>query len=381
MLKSLLNRNTLIIATGLVTGGYLVWFFSDIVSYLLISFIIAAILRTPTNYINQAQFLGMKMPRVLAIFISFGILFSLIGLFVILFAPLVSQQFENIISIDIGKNLTDLERTLHPKNKEDRNILVDIESFLRTYQVLDSETGIVLALKNYILGTQWIKKLKLISILNNLLSFTGNFFITLLAVLFITFFILYEKGGIRRYLLSLVPNRYFEVTIVAVTKIERMLSNYLLGILLQMISIFTVAAFGLILVGVDYAITIAVFAAVMNLVPFLGPMMGALFGLIVGISTNSELAEANSELYLILMGKIIAVFAVVQLADNLFLQPLIFSKSVQAHPLEIFLIVFVGANLAGAVGMILAIPTYTILKVSFTEFFKGYKQYRIFRNG
>ena len=203
----------------------------------------------------------------------------------------------------------------------------------------------------------------------------------MLAVLFITFFILYEKGGIRRYLLSLVPNRYFEVTIVAVTKIERMLSNYLLGILLQMISIFTVAAFGLILVGVDYAITIAVFAAVMNLVPFLGPMMGALFGLIVGISTNSELAEANSELYLILMGKIIAVFAVVQLADNLFLQPLIFSKSVQAHPLEIFLIVFVGANLAGAVGMILAIPTYTILKVSFTEFFKGYKQYRIFRNG
>jgi predicted PurR-regulated permease PerM len=82
-----------------------------------------------------------------------------------------------------------------------------------------------------------------------------------------------------------------------------------------------------------------------------------------------------------LLLKIVSVFGVVQLTDNIIIQPLIFSKSVKAHPLEIFLIVFVGASLTGGpVGMILAIPAYTLVKVSFSEFYNGYKKYQVFKN-
>ena len=77
--------------------------------------------------------------------------------------------------------------------------------------------------------------------------------------------------------------------------------------------------------------------------------------------------------------KIFAVFAIVQLNDNLVFQPVIFSKSVKAHPLEIFIIIFVGATLGGVIGMIAAIPVYTIVRVSVVEFSIGYKQYQIFK--
>ena len=212
--------------------------------------------------------------------------------------------------------------------------------------------------------------------LNSMLSLTGNIFVGLLAVLFITFFLLYEKGVYRKYFISLIPNRYFEVSIAAVSKIEKLLSNYLLGLLLQMLSIFSIVAFGLLIGGVEYAVTIAVFAALANLIPFLGPILGATFGLLVGISTNAGLLESQD--YLILIVKIITVFGIVQLTDNLFLQPIIFSKSVKAHPLEIFLIVFVGANIAGPLGMVVAIPAYTIFRVTFFEFYRGYRQYQVF---
>jgi predicted PurR-regulated permease PerM len=219
---------------------------------------------------------------------------------------------------------------------------------------------------------------KITNFINNVVSITGSFLVGLLAVFFITFFMLYEKGLIRKNLISLIPNKYFEVSIAALSKTEKSLSNYLLGLFLQMVSIFSIVSFGLLIVGVDYAVTIAVTAAIANLIPYIGPIIGGTFGLIVGLTTSTGLETAND--YLILVGKILAVFSVTQFTDNILLQPIIFSKSVKAHPLEIFLIVFVGANIAGGVGMIAAIPTYTILKVCFVEFYKGYRQYQVFRD-
>ena len=144
-----------------------------------------------------------------------------------------------------------------------------------------------------------------------------------------------------------------------------------------MISIFTLASIGLSLIGVKYALTIALFAAVANLIPYLGPIMGSVFGILVAVTITPGLEGFNAYLFMVL--KIVSVFAVVQILDNILLQPIIFSKSVKAHPLEIFIVIFAGANLAGILGMILAIPIYTILRVCFVEFYTGSRQYRIFK--
>jgi predicted PurR-regulated permease PerM len=164
---------------------------------------------------------------------------------------------------------------------------------------------------------------------------------------------------------------------VVVYKIENLLSNYLIGILFQMGSIFCIAALGLTIVGVKYALTIAIFAAVANLIPYAGPLLGAIFGIAVGVSTSEFSFGGNALFFLIL--KIVLVFVIVQLVDNLLLQPLIFSKSVKAHPLEIFLVIFAGATIAGILGMIAAIPVYTVFRVIFGELYNGYKQYYVFK--
>ena len=211
-----------------------------------------------------------------------------------------------------------------------------------------------------------------------LLGFAGKIFIYMLAVTFITFFLLYEKGILRRNLLAIVPNAYFEVVITTFYKIEKLLSNYLIGLLLQIGILFTIIALGLALLGIRYALTIAVFAAIINLIPYLGPVMGFLFGIIVVISTPTTALTSSD--YVLLIIKMTPVFAIAQLIDNLVLQPIIFSKSVKAHPLEIFISIFVGAAIAGGLGMIAAIPVYTIIRVSWLELSLGYRQYHVFRS-
>ena len=143
-----------------------------------------------------------------------------------------------------------------------------------------------------------------------------------------------------------------------------------------MSAIFAIASIGLSIIGVEYAITIALFAAVANLIPYLGPILGASFGVIISL-IGSGAVEGQSQLVMVF--QIISVFVVVQVIDNLVLQPLIVSKSVKVHPLEIFVIIFAAARLAGIPGMILAIPVYTIIRVSSKEIYTGFKQYQIFK--
>jgi predicted PurR-regulated permease PerM len=212
--------------------------------------------------------------------------------------------------------------------------------------------------------------------INGVISTTSTFFISILAIGFITFFLLLENGLLRRNLLNFIPNKYFELSVATFNKVERLLSNYLISLLIQMSVIFTIASVGLTIGNIEYAMTIAVFAAVANLIPYAGPILGATFGVLVGLSTG-DFSTAN-EVYFFFF-KILTVFSVVQISDNVVLQPFIFSKSVKAHPLEIFVIIFAGAKIAGVLGMIFAIPVYTIFRVSIKEFYKGYREYRIFR--
>lgn len=343
----------------------LAWLFLDIFIYIAFAIVISSILRPVTNYLSRFQVFGLRMPRLLAVLLSFSLLIIVIAGFIVLFIPLVDEQIEVLTGLNYERIY---DRIMIP--------VQNLEELLINYGLSREEEGFLTEnLKSSI--AQMITNIKVSNILNTVLSFTGSFFIGVLAVSFIAFFLLHEMAPIRRKFISLIPNKYFEVTIAALNKIERLLSYYLLGLLIQMFSIFALASFGLSIVGVKYALTIALFAAVANLVPYLGPILGAIFGIIVAVSTGTDLVTSQD--YLFLTVKIVAVFGAVQLIDNILLQPLIFSKSVRAHPLEIFLIIFAGATIAGIPGMIAAIPIYTILRVSISELYRGYKGYSIFK--
>lgn len=354
----------LFIIIGLVI--FFGWYFFNILVYFVISFVIATLLRPLTFYISNTQFFNFRVHRAIAVLISFMVLVVILSLFIILFIPLVSEQIQILTRF----NYNDLYLTVTAP-------LATLEDFMITNGFTFGERGfIVNNLKENIISL--FSQVDISTLINRLVSFTGNLLLGLLAVIFISFFLLYETGIIRKQFIALIPNQYFEVSIAALYKIEKLLSNYLLGLLFQMFAIFSIASFGLSIFGVKYALTIALFAAVTNLIPYAGPLLGTAFGIVVGLSTGDPGLYANH--YLLLFFKISTVFAVVQLTDNLILQPLIFSKSVKAHPLELFVIIFAGANIAGILGMIMAIPVYTVIRVFIKELYSGYRQYHIFRN-
>lgn len=357
----LFNKTLINIISIIALVLFLSWIFSDIVAYLIISLVLAAILKPPADYLSQIHVGGLKLPRAITIFISFGILVGIISLFVLLFIPLITEQVKVISALDYNDLL---KRVATP--------LQNIEKILiKNHLIPNKPNFIISAIETNVVNI--LGKMQIA----NIISTTGTIVVGALAVLFITFFFLFDRGIIRRNLIGMIPNKYFEVAINAVFKIEKLLSNYLLGLSLQMLSIFTIVSFGLIIADVKYAVTMGLFAAIVHPVPFAGPFISTCFGLIVATSTaSSEVFESGG--FAFLMSKVLIVYGFTYFTDNVLLQPLILSKSVKAHPLEIFLTVFAGASLAGIVGMLTAIPVYTVVKVSIMEMRKGYKQYKIF---
>ncbi len=340
------------------------WYFSEITLYLVLSVILAALLRPLTNKINGIHIIGQNIPRWLSILISYSTIITILFLLSLVFLPLINQQIYILGELNLEGIYVQIQE---PVSK--------LENFLLRYQLLENQEGYLFEeIKEGVINT--IKKVDIAGFISGLISITSGILIGTLALVFITFFLLLENGLLRRNLLNLIPNAYFELSVATFTKVEKLLSNYLFGLLLQILSIFSLAGLGLSLVGVDYALTIALFAAIANLIPYAGPILGTLFGIVVGISTGNFSSDLE---YTYFLFKIISVFAAVQLTDNVILQPMIFSKSVKAHPLEIFVVIFAGAKIAGIVGMIFAIPVYTILRVSVMEFYKGFKSYRIFK--
>lgn len=342
-----------------------VWFFTNIFTYLVLSLVLASILRPLVERIHSTHFFNINPPRWLAIFVAYGVMTGLIFLFIVLFIPLISDQVNVISDLDYDEVTSEVMAPIH-----------SIEDFLIEKDLSEEKPGfLVKTIREKI--TKAISGIQLQNILNSIVSTASSLFVGALALAFITFLLLYEKGLVRNSIINNIPNKYFEVSIGALNKMEKLLSNYLLGLTFQIFMIFSMAAIGLSILGVKYALTIALFAAFANLIPYAGPILGSTFGIIVGLSTGNDLVTTND--YTLLIIKIVSVFSIVQLTDNILLQPLIFSKSVKVHPLEIFVIIFAGASIAGIPGMIAAIPAYTIIRVSITELRKGYKQYYIFR--
>jgi len=140
-----------------------------------------------------------------------------------------------------------------------------------------------------------------------------------------------------------------------------------------MTGILTLVTLGMTIVGVGFkrGLVIGLIAAILNIIPYIGPWIGALIGVMLGVATHLYLDFSTQLLPLI--GYITLVFAITQLTDNLVFQPVIFGTSVYAHPIEIFIVIITAGSLAGIVGMILAIPTYTVIRVFAKEFFNNFR--------
>ncbi|HPE43033.1 MAG TPA: AI-2E family transporter, partial [Bacteroidales bacterium] len=200
---------------------------------------------------------------------------------------------------------------------------------------------------------------------------TSSILMGIFIVLFLSFFFLKDPNLLRSIIMAITPELYVKDVQVVLTDSRILLTRYLLGILLELASMMTIISLTLTAFGVQNAIIIGFLGGLMNIIPYLGPIIGASIGVTLGII--SVLSSGHYDAVLITTLIIIGTFVIANLLDNILLQPIIYSKSVKAHPIEIFLVIIMAGKVFGVAGMIIAIPTYTIIRVIARQFLSQLK--------
>lgn len=401
-------KKYILIAIPILLIGLLIYYFKGIFSYIILGWVLSLLGAPLFRLFNR--FLNSTLSSIFSL-LSITILFS-IGIWLVI--PPIVQQTRNLANIDYESIMKNLEEPLQDWNDwlvnrgflEGQNSTESAQDEGNTLQnstydivkvdtVHGSNITIFIDLERHdetpsengrsslFNGSDsfmdpMAKKLftffnpNLIpSLFSSVAGFFGNLLITILSALFIAFFFLKEKGLFTRIIQAVLPNDTEDQATHAIEESENLLVRYFVGIAIQVSIITAFMSIALRLFGFENALLIAFMAGLMNLIPYLGPILGAAFGIIITISSNIDVSFYSVLLPSIL--KLIALFAVMQLMDNFLLQPNIFSKSVKAHPLEIFIIVLIGAKLGGVLGMILAIPMYTVIRVIAKVFLSEFK--------
>jgi predicted PurR-regulated permease PerM len=302
-----------------------------------------------------------SFPRSLSALVTLIIIWGLIILFFSIFIPLVTRQLNYLSTIDSGRIVQLIQG---PVNK--------VETLFRAF---NKDITDDLTIHNYIAakiaGVLNINMLQ--SFLGSLMSMLGNLLVAIFSITFITFFFLKDQHLFFESILMWVPDKYVDNVTRALYSIKRLLTRYFIGIMIQSTCIMILITIGMTIAGIDFqqALVMGLILGILNVIPYVGPWIGLFIAIIMGVAShmNQDFATVVAPL----VTYMIIVEAVTHLIDNIIFQPVIFSSSVKAHPLEIFVVVLASGFAAGIPGMILGIPGYTVLRVLAGEFFYNFK--------
>jgi len=341
--------NGIVKAVLQITGiCILVWLLLQ-VKTLLIYMLIAGIVSLIGRPINQFLIKRLKLKNILASTLTIIFLIWILVSIFSLFVPLLVQQGENLSLLEVNQLKGNIETLVQE---------------IGTYFNLDNsfwqqQFSVDNLFQNVNFGL-------LPELLNETLELLGGFTIGLFSVVFILFFFLKDSHLQERIILALVTDKVSDRVEKSIEKTKNLLSRYFLGLLLQITILMIVYSIVLAVFKVENAFIIAFLCALLNLIPYLGPIIGGVLMLLLTMS--SFIGADFSTVILPKTGYVMIGFVVGQLIDNFFSQPFIFSNSVKSHPLEIFIVILASGTLLGPVGMIIAIPIYTTIKVIAQEF-------------
>lgn len=353
-----LTKNIILSILALLLIAVL-WYFKTIITYILIASVLSLIGQPLVMQLQKIQLKGKRLPQSLIALISLVCIVGLIVVGIVSITPLVIEQAQMIANIDPEMVLQNLEEPI-----------ARVDGLLSNYYSNNGES-----LRSYIDSTilSVLDVVNLKDLADNIIELTGDLFIAFFSITFILFFLLKDQGLIYRNVLALVPLKKQATFDTTVDNIKRLLSRYFIGICIDVTLIMLIVSVSLSFIGVEGAIVIGVFAGVLNVIPYVGPLIGAAIGISLGLATSLDL-DFYTELFPLLI-KIATVFACTHLLDGFVFQPFIYSSSINAHPLEIFLVIMVAANLYGIVGMVLAIPSYTVIRVIAREMLIRYNKF------
>ena len=316
-----ISHRTIIFTVLFLALLWVVFQVREIILMLFVSLILMSAFNPAVDWMEK-----LRLPRGLAILIVYIFVWTAVGLIVAGIVPALIDQTSRLIHL-IHSAITQVE-------------LFNANQQAITQQLLSQ------------IGT----------LPENLLKFTVGLFGNLLAVLttlVMTFYLLLERKHLNKYLSSIWGGDKSVQISKTVNEIERRLGSWVRGELVLMLAVGTLTYIGLLILGVDIALPLAILAGILEIVPNIGPTISAVPAVLVALTIHPLTALATASLYFL-----------VQLAENNLLVPKIMQKAVGVNPLISILGLMIGFRLAGPAGAILAIPTIIVAHIISLEYFK-----------
>lgn len=348
-MNSKIIANGILRAFGILIAISLVLFFlykiQSVIVYIAIAGVISLIGRPIVLFLRRKLKFNTTIAVILTMVLFIGLLLGLLRMFI----PLVVEQGQNLSLLDINELQHNAENLYSEIITYFDLSKVDVEQSIK-------DSGMLSSLDYSIIP----------NFLNSFIGGLGESLIGLFSVLFISFFFLKDSKLFENGIITFIPDSKESRWKNSSEKIKDLLSRYFVGLIFQILILFVIYTIVLLIFGIDNAIVIAFLCALLNLIPYVGPLVSGILMIVLTMSSN--LGESFSDIILPKTTYVMIGFIIAQLIDNFFSQPFIFSKSVKSHPLEIFLVIIIAGLLFGIVGMIVAVPTYTAIKVILKEF-------------
>lgn len=350
--KSIFKALVLLALT--VLALYFIYELRVLIGYVLLAAVIALMGRPVVIFLRRR----LGFPNVLAVSI-FLLLFLAVVIGIIAMAlPVLRDHGENILFLKADSIQSEIN-TVYQQISEALGTSPE-----KVEEVVDQTK----------INEQVVEGLDMATLLKSMVSVLASISVGLFSVLFISFFFLKDSKIIQRLILQAVPKNQETGTLNSLARIKTLLPRYFIGLIGQLTILFCIYSITLLLADVDNSLIIAFYCALFNIIPYLGPIIG---GIIMMLMTVMDYLEpGHGEELLPILGLVCLGILIGQLIDNFFSQPYIFSSSVKSHPLEIFLVIIMAGLLFGVIGMIAAVPGYTVLKVILKEFFSQHRLVR-----
>ncbi|MBU2527261.1 MAG: AI-2E family transporter [Bacteroidetes bacterium] len=335
---------------GIVLLLYFLYVVRSVILYIGIAAAVSLIGRPMVIFLRER----LKFRNTPAVILTILVIIAIIiGIFSLLI-PVVIQQSHNLSNIDFNQ----LRQNLNDLSKE-------ISAYFGSEQ---------LDIMQSLQATQFFQKFEFNMIpnaLNYVFNSVGSLGVGLFSVIFISFFLLKDSNLMLESILVFSKTGSEDKFFKVFTKTKNLLSRYFIGLVFQILILFVIYTIILVVFDVDNPVAVALICAFLNIIPYVGPLFAGFLMLLLTVSSN-----LGADFQSVILPKLIYVlsgYALAQLIDNVLSQPLIFSKSVRSHPLEIFLVILIGGLVFGIGGMLVAVPGYTAIKVISKEFLSEYK--------
>lgn len=340
---------------------FLVWYFSSIVVCILISAVLAVVGNPLMRGLSALHIRGWKVPRWLAALVTLIVIWLVLATLCSLFVPLVFNKINQLSTVDFSSVVASIEEPISRAQHYINDFFAIPDSSFSLSESLAS------SLKGIIDAESFNK------VFSSIVSVVLSSVIAVLSITFITFFFLKDEGLFYAMVAAMFPERYHSNITRALDSITVLLSRYFAGILSESLLLtvavtLTMMAFGM---KSGDAAFMGLTMGVMNVVPYAGPFIGATVSVFLGVVTPIEGMTVGHTAFVI-AGSLLILKGL----DDFVLQPTLYSERVKAHPLEIFLVILIAGSMAGILGMLLAIPSYTVLRVFAKEFFSQFELVR-----